>query len=186
MFLLMIASFIFGFRIASLRYGKVPEEVELAVVPGLNDGLKTPYLPWGVLWFLINTPLHRLRFPMISAGKSWMLWLAIVDCFSFYLLIGYPILFVLYALASNVFWRRGQYNIPVLWLTVLGLFSWWFLVFAVLTKLPVGRSLNIWRMVFFSTRNSPQGEGSFRKHSNWKYYGTLAVFLLMVTVTILL
>jgi hypothetical protein len=125
-------------------------------------------LPYGILWFAINVPLMRVaRFD----GRGWTYVIAVIDAgfiwvsFSLGLLAG-----LAYAGLSTFMLFRAPWNVSILWLTILGIFSWIFLILAPVAKLPVGIPMRMGKRV----------QGLLFHQRNYIYYSLLGLMWLFV------
>ncbi len=132
----------------------------------VRDSFRT--LPYGSLWFAINLPLmHLVRFH----ERRWTYLIAVIDIpfvwASFKLgLIGG----LVYVGLSTFMLFQAPWNESILWLTILGAFSWVFLVLAPVAKLPVGIPMRLGKRV----------KGLLFHQRNYIYYGLLAILWLYV------
>jgi hypothetical protein len=135
-----------------------------------SDDIKQSFvvLPYGTLWFAINVPLmHIAGFQ----GRRWTYTLALIDMpfiwlsFSLGLLSG-----LLYMVLSTFMLVKGPWNVSILWLTILGVFSWIFLILAPAAKLPIGTPMRLGKRV----------QGLLFHQHNYVYYTLLGVFWLFV------
>jgi hypothetical protein len=120
-------------------------------------------LPYGVLWFAVNVPLmHVAGFD----GKRWTYLIALIDApfvwASFRL--GY-LGALLYIALSTFMLIKGPWNLSILWLIVLGVFSWVFLALAPVAKLPFGIPMRLGKRV----------QGLLFHQRNYVYYSLLGV-----------
>jgi hypothetical protein len=170
-------------RVAYIRTKPVQKDVRDAFVScsrrlHLRDYFRPPIsfevkdafwgMPYGVIWHAINVPLmHLAQFD----GKRWVYIIGLIDGVFIWVsfLLG-PIGGLLYIAISTFQLVRGPWNVSILWITVLGVFSWIFLLLAPIAKLPVGIPVP-----------NPRRIGRLITHQhNSLYYGLLGVLWLFV------
>jgi hypothetical protein len=170
-------------RLAYLRISPVQRDVRDAQLPfskrlHVADFFRRPesqeirdsflVLPYGALWFGINVPLMHLAG---FEGRRWTYLIAVVDgvfaWISFKLgLIGG----LLYIVLGTFMLIKGPWNVSILWLTVLGVFSPVFLVLAPVAKLPIGIPMRLGKRV----------QGLLFHQRNYIYYGMLGLMWLFI------
>ena len=125
-------------------------------------------MPYGILWYAINLPLMRLA---NYNGKGWVYLITIVD--SIFLYTSFQLGLtgaLLYVAISTIQALKAPWNVSILWLTLLGIYSWIFLILAPLAKLPFGVPTKTWGHARISL---------FHQH-NYYYYGLLAIFWIFI------
>ncbi len=125
-------------------------------------------MPYGFIWHAINIPLmHLAGFD----GKRWVYIIGLVDGVFIWIsfLVG-PVGALVYIGISSFHLLRAPWNVSILWIIILGVFSWIFLVIAPVAKLPFGIPVP-----------NPRRLGQLLTHQhNALYYGTLGVLWLLV------
>ncbi len=120
--------------------------------------------PYGQLWYALNLAIPH------STGLEWTLWIALLDIpVSLLVLFKTWKLWLVYIAVSTLSFTSAPYNMPVLWLTSLGLFRRPSILLGPLTKIP-------------DTIPQLQYVLSWSVHQigNWWYYGLLMVWFLSV------
>jgi hypothetical protein len=120
--------------------------------------------PYGTLWYAINLSIPH------STGIEWTLWIAAIDVpVSLVFLFKNWKLWPVYIFISVLSFTSTPYNMPVLWLTGLGLFRTPLILLGPLTKIP-------------DTIPQLQYIASWSVHQpdNWFYYGLLVTWWVTV------
>lgn len=170
-------------RLWVLRIRPIQRDVTIAQLPfskrlHISDFFRRPrspdirvvfdVLPYGTLWFAINVPLmHIAGFD----GRRWTYLLAVLDVA--FVWLSFQLGFVgglLYVVLSTFMLIKGPWNLSILWLTTLAIFSWIFLVLAPAAKLPIGTPVRLGRRV----------QGLLLHQHNYVYYSLLGVYWLFV------
>jgi len=120
--------------------------------------------PYGQLWYALNLSIPH------STGLEWTLWIAFLDIpVSLLVLFKTWKLWLVYIIVSVLSFTSAPYNMPVLWLTSLGLFRRPSILLGPLTKIP--DTIPQLQYVLSS---------SLHQIGNWWYYGLLMVWFLSV------
>jgi hypothetical protein len=125
------------------------------------------FYPHGLLWYAIVIPIAYLGNPITD-----MLTFTAIDMLILILLINNNKLFIPYFIASFYDYFVIPQNIPVLWLTLLGIYNPIYLAFPILAKLPVGAPYPVWSFIFTT---------SLHITTNYQAdYGVLVMFWLYI------
>jgi len=170
-------------RLWYLRTSEVQRDVREAIIPLTSrlhfaDFFRRPrsedirfvfwIVQYGILWYAINLPLMHLSG---LNGRRWAYALALIDGVCVWLSFRLGLMGALLYIAINtVNVLKAPWNVSILWLTLLGVYSWVFLILAPIAKLPIGIPTRAWghvRQVLFHQKNP-------------YYYGLLGVFWLFV------
>lgn len=158
------------------RIFTVPPDVERAILPALRQfpHQRYDYAPYGLVWYLVSKPFGFFS----MNGFDYIALTGIVNGTILGLLGVFnlpPWFILLYLLISMFNLVKAPWNLPVLWLSLLGFFSPWLLIVPVLAKFPVGNPrAKAWQV---------------RQALTWQknpvYYGTLIIVWIAVLATIL-
>lgn len=121
----------------------IPPDIDRAILPALRTFPHQRYdqAPYGILWYLISKPLafgdNALSYVFLSATVNLLVstWLLLLTSFPF------TVLFFSISLLHVV---KAQWNLPILWLTLLGFIWPWLLIVPILAKFPVGNFQAHW------------------------------------------
>jgi len=157
--------FLFYIRLTQVQSGLLAHDI-----PWIMDALAHPYakvqVPYGILWYGINLAIPH------SNGSDWTLWIALLDIpVSLVFLFKNWKLWIVYIHVSALTFTSAPYNLPILWLTGLGLFYTPLIILGPLAKLPFGPRLDYWNFIF---------NNSLQYADNYFFYGLLGVWWLSV------
>lgn len=134
------------------------------IIPALHCWYCVPsHAPYGTLWYIVS-------FPGVL-GYTW--YVTLVDFAVMLLLVRIRawLLLPTYLLSTTLLWLQAPYDIPVLWMTLLGLISWPLIFLGPLSKLPLGAPYSTWNYVLTKPYVS----------TDWIYYGLIGfVFVAIV------
>lgn len=116
--------------------------------------------PYGVLWYIVSYP------GSFGGPAGYILYVAVVDCFAMWSIRRFG-LFWPYVACSFWIFLQAPYDIPILWLTLLGLIAWPLASFGILGKLPFLAPRYVWERVFTTIGNAVA--------SDWLYYELMGV-----------
>lgn len=139
-------------------------DIEKAIIPGLQCWYCQPsQAPYGIMW-------HLISYPLSLGGSSYLYTLgtSVGDVFAMSLLKGK--LLPVYSFFSFWIWLQAPYDIPILWLSLFGLYKWPLAFLGILGKLPVGGPYSTWNFVL-------------QRHyiaSDYQYYFFMGVVFLSV------
>lgn len=147
---------------------KLPVDIDRAILPALREFPHQRYdqAPYGALWYLVSIPLgyhgDAVTYVMLSATFN-----LFISTLVIILTLPFGILFV----SISIFhaWK-APWNLPILWLTLLGFISPWLLVLPILAKFPVGNFQAQW----WQTRQALTWQ------KNPYYYGSIALVWIVV------
>jgi hypothetical protein len=150
-------------RVAYLVAGHQWHDIQNGIDPALRCFYCNPVnAPYGLLWWLVSLPL-RFNYGLLTA---------IVDIVIMILIRAKTILFPVYSLMSWWLWLQAPYDVPVLWLSSLGLIGWPLAFLGPLSKLPVGAPANVWGYVLGRSFNV----------NDLEYYSMMGAVFLAVLV----
>jgi hypothetical protein len=111
-------------------------DIQSAIIPGLQCWYCQPsQAPYGVLWHIISSPLALGGTPYFyTFGATLGDYLAMT-------LMGKKQILPMYGMLSFWIWLQAPYDIPILWLTLLGLLKWPLAFLGPIGKLPFGSEL---------------------------------------------
>lgn len=151
----------------------VPPDVERAILPALRQfpHQRYDYAPYGLLWYLVSKPLAWPSYSVMDyLVYSWIINWVLVGVLG---VLRFPAWFLVVYVAVSVFnMLKAPWNLPVLWLSLLGFVSPFLIVIAPLAKFPVGNPrAKLWQV---------------RQALTWQknpvYYGTLIIVWLAVLI----
>ena len=111
--------------------------------------------------------MHLARFD----GRRWIYSIALID--TLFIWISFQLGLVgaiAYMGISTIQLFKAPWNVSILWLTILGVFSWIFLILAPMAKFPIGLPTKVWGHV---------QQALFYKR-NPVYYGLLTILWIFV------
>ena len=159
-------------------------EVVTAVVPALAHPYLFPWqAPYGMLWYWMNQAIVFFAYPLfwwLEHGVRWMMGMAVVDTLVLFVFRKSELLTV-YWMTSLFIWSTIPWNLPVLWLVILGFYSRLTLPLSIIAKLPVGAPWIVWLYDFGQCGASSTGfcnAGSALVPGHWMPYAVLAAWWL--------
>jgi hypothetical protein len=118
-------------------------DIQTGIIPGLQCWYCHAYdAPYGLLWHIVSVPALLLG----SSQQSFITYISIIDSV-FMRVIGKRRLIIPYSVCSVWIWLQAPYDIPILWLTLLGLVSWPLAFFGPIGKLPFLAPASTWSFV---------------------------------------
>lgn len=134
-------------------------DIPNAILPALNCWYCVPsHAPYGLLWYIVDYPLKLFYTPLIT----------MIDYLVMVTVGRYKVVFPIYMMASGWIWLEAPYDIPILWLTLLGLVKWPLALLGPLAKLP--DSGPAWSFILSRSYAT----------SDWIYYGLMGIVFLTV------
>lgn len=156
---------IYLLRIEVVLQGHVWKDIQNGILPALNCFYCNPSNgPYGVLWWIISQGL-RFNYAGVTTFIDFLVMVAIRN--------RYPV-FPVYAFMSWLLWIQAPYDLPIIWITLLGLFKLPLVLLGPLTKLPVGAPVSVWHFVFSKPYNL----------NDLEYYGFMGIVFLAVILQV--
>src|SRR5205809_321314 len=121
--------------------------------------------PYGLVWYWI---VQAIPHPTV---ETWTLLVALIDIPMMILAYLYDWRIGTIYLMCSLLDYEAPYNMPILWLCLLGLINWKLMWIPVIAKLPVGGPISEWQFIF---------NWSLRQPYSYVFYVPLALLWLTI------
>jgi hypothetical protein len=153
---------------------KVPPDVERAILPALKRFPHQEFwqAPYGIIWYALNLPFGLLA---NGNGASYIFWIGLVNVsIAAYCLFRLSLILILVFVGVSIFHTfKAPWNVPILWLCLLGFINPLLLAVPIIAKFPIGNTANrakTWRLILFA----------MHWQKNPFYYATIGIVWIMV------
>lgn len=158
------------------RIFTVPPDVERAILPALQrfPHQRYDHAPYGLIWYLVSKPFGwASKTGLDYIAYNCIINMTVIGMLEVFLLPQWFIL--IYLIVSTFNLLKAPWNLPILWLSLLGFFSPVLLIVSPLAKFPVlNPRARLWQI---------------RQALTWQknpvYYSSLIIVWLAVLITIL-
>jgi hypothetical protein len=125
-------------------------DIPSSIIPGLQCWYCNPsQAPYGILWYIVS---YLGIFPLAST-TGFVAYVNTIDFIVMHRITRFQLTSIIYQFFSVWIWLQAPYDLPILWLTALGLWFWPLALLGPLAKLPVGAPIQVWNFLLSKPYN---------------------------------